>query len=78
MSLPEANEMPIFRDFEISLAKMESGDLSVMDSLSSVRNAIRAAISEAFKTPDVIRLFAEKQVPTTFDGLIAFRQHSAC
>jgi hypothetical protein len=41
---------------------MSSGDLSVMDSLSSFRLAIRAAISEAFHTPDVIKLFAEKQV----------------
>jgi hypothetical protein len=50
------------REFEASLAKMTSGDLSLMDSLASVRLAIRAAISDAFKTPDVIKLFAEKQV----------------
>ncbi len=41
---------------------MSSGDLSLTDSLSSVRLAIRAAISEAFKTPDVIKMFADKQV----------------
>jgi hypothetical protein len=43
------------------LAKISSGDLSTVDSLTAVRLAVRAAVSEAFQTPEVIKLFAEKQ-----------------
>ena len=32
-----------------------------MDELGSMKLAIRAAISEAFKTPEVIRMFASRR-----------------
>ena len=32
-----------------------------MDELSTMKLAVRAAISEAFKTPEVIRMFASKR-----------------
>ena len=32
-----------------------------MDELSSMKLAVRAAISEAFKTPEVIRMFASRR-----------------
>jgi len=48
-------------EFEASLAKMSSGDMTLMDELSSMKLAVRAAISEAFKTPEVIRMFASRR-----------------
>ena len=36
-------------------------DLSLVDSLSSMQLAIQAAVSQAFKTPEVIQMFAKRQ-----------------
>ncbi len=47
-------------EFRKSLSKMESGDLTLVDTISRVQLAIRAAVSQAFSTPEVIRLFAKK------------------
>ncbi|XP_060593619.1 protein LZIC-like [Ruditapes philippinarum] len=49
------------KEFKESLDKMMGGDLSLVDELNSMQLAIQAAISEAFKTPEVIRMFAKKQ-----------------
>ena len=49
------------KEFEKSLQKTLAGNLSLVDSLSAVRLAIQGAISNAFKTPEVIRMFANKQ-----------------
>ena len=38
-----------------------TGDITLMDELGSMKLAIRAAISEAFKTPEVIRMFASRR-----------------
>jgi len=35
--------------------------MTLMDELSSMKLAVRAAISEAFKTPEVIRMFASRR-----------------
>ena len=48
-------------EFQESLAKMTSGNLTLQSEFEATRLAVRAAISEAFKTPQVIRLFAQKQ-----------------
>ncbi|KAG7273818.1 hypothetical protein CRUP_011110 [Coryphaenoides rupestris] len=48
-------------EFSDSLNKIVSGDMTLVDELSSMQLAIQAAISQAFKTPEVIRLFAKKQ-----------------
>merc|ERR1711920_1117404 len=48
-------------EFEDSLQKMISGNLTLQSELEATKLAIRAAISDAFKTPQVIRLFAQKQ-----------------
>ncbi|PAA46093.1 hypothetical protein BOX15_Mlig000853g6, partial [Macrostomum lignano] len=48
-------------EFEAFLAKMKSGDVSLVDQVSAMQLAIRAAISDAFRTPEVIRFFAQKQ-----------------
>mmetsp|Transcript_27760 Transcript_27760/g.60838 ORF Transcript_27760/g.60838 Transcript_27760/m.60838 type:complete len:146 (-) Transcript_27760:600-1037(-) len=48
-------------EFEDSLQKTLSGNLTMQSELEVTKLAIRAAISKAFKTPQVIRLFAQKQ-----------------
>ena len=35
--------------------------MTLMDNLSVMKLAVRAAISEAFKTPEVIRMFASRR-----------------
>eukprot|EP00695_Tsukubamonas_globosa_P004002 TRINITY_DN968_c0_g1_i1.p1 TRINITY_DN968_c0_g1~~TRINITY_DN968_c0_g1_i1.p1 ORF type:complete len:189 (+),score=76.46 TRINITY_DN968_c0_g1_i1:58-624(+) len=49
------------QDFSRTLQKMMSGDVSLVSELGSVRLAMQAAVSQAFKTPEVIKLFARKQ-----------------
>ncbi|XP_013154974.1 protein LZIC isoform X2 [Falco biarmicus] len=49
------------REFNDSLKKIMSGDMTLVDELSGMQLAIQAAISQAFKTPEVIRMFAKKQ-----------------
>ncbi|XP_064476489.1 protein LZIC-like [Ornithodoros turicata] len=49
------------REFHDYLKKITSGDMTLVDDLSGMQIAIQAAISEAFKTPEVIRMFAKKQ-----------------
>ena len=46
------------REFKESLDKMTSGNIQLTDDTTAMRLAIRAAVSEAFKTPEVIRMFA--------------------
>ena len=38
-----------------------AGDVTLVDKLSAVKLAVHAAISQAFKTPEVIKLFALAQ-----------------
>eukprot|EP00058_Branchiostoma_floridae_P005053 XP_002590541.1 hypothetical protein BRAFLDRAFT_86219 [Branchiostoma floridae] len=49
------------KEFSKTLEHMAQGDMTLVDELNSMQLAIRAAISEAFKTPEVIRMFAKKQ-----------------
>lgn len=48
-------------EFQEALKKMTSGDISLVNELGSVRLAMQAAVSKAFQTPEVIRLFAKAQ-----------------
>uniref|UniRef100_A0A4W4HI94 Beta-catenin-interacting ICAT domain-containing protein n=1 Tax=Electrophorus electricus TaxID=8005 RepID=A0A4W4HI94_ELEEL len=48
-------------EFNESLMKLMSGNMTLVDELGGMQLAIQAAISQAFKTPEVIRLFAKKQ-----------------
>ncbi|KAK3875863.1 hypothetical protein Pcinc_019293 [Petrolisthes cinctipes] len=48
-------------EFQASLSRMTSGDMTLVDSFSALQLAIQAAISQAFKTPEVIQMFAKKQ-----------------
>jgi sugar-specific transcriptional regulator TrmB len=49
------------REFSESLNRMKEGNLSLVNDLNQIQLAIQAAISNAFHTPEVIRLFAKKQ-----------------
>lgn len=49
------------RHFQDSLQRMVDGDMTLVSSLAAVQMAVRAAISEAFRTPEVIRLFAANE-----------------
>ena len=48
------------KEFEASLDKMISGDMTLVDAIGGVQLAIQAAISKAFKTPEVLKMFAKK------------------
>ncbi|XP_004863690.1 protein LZIC isoform X2 [Heterocephalus glaber] len=48
-------------EFNDSLKKIMSGNMTLVDELSGMQLAIQAAISQSFRTPEVIRLFAKKQ-----------------
>ncbi|KAI1309397.1 Protein LZIC [Halotydeus destructor] len=48
-------------EFSKSLEKLSKGNLTLIDSVNSMQLAIQAAISQAFKTPEVISMFAKKQ-----------------
>lgn len=66
MSDEEFNEMKQdthdqIAEFRESLDEFKDGDVTVMDNLSRMRTALQAAVSNAFKTPEVIRLFAKNQ-----------------
>ncbi|KAK1128315.1 hypothetical protein K0M31_002783 [Melipona bicolor] len=47
------------QEFNESLQRMISGDTTLVDQLGAIQLAIQAAISEAFKTPAVIRMFGK-------------------
>jgi len=49
------------KEFEASLIKMSEGDMTLKSSMEATAMAVRAAISDAFKTPEVIKLFAKKE-----------------
>lgn len=57
----KAETLDQLREFNDSLNRILSGDMTLVDELSSMQLAIAAAISDAFKTPEVIRMFAKKQ-----------------
>merc|ERR1712000_172474 len=49
------------KEFDQQLKKMMQGDLGLVTELSSYQLAIQAAVSSAFKTPEVIRAFAKRE-----------------
>ena len=64
------------RDFQASLAKMASGSMTLQSELETTRLAVQAAVSSAFSTPEVIRLFAAKQ-PAALRRRLAEAQRDA-
>ena len=53
--------MEELKEFRDSLDRMVAGDMTLMTELGAMRLAIMAAINEAFKTPDVIRMFSSRR-----------------
>lgn len=49
------------QEFNESLQRMISGDTTLVDQLGAIQLATQAAISEAFKTPAVIRMFGKRE-----------------
>ena len=56
-----------------AVAQLSEFETSLMDELSSMKLAVRAAISEAFKTPEVIRMFASRRPGDLRQKLIEVR-----
>ena len=49
------------KEFQRQLELSKSGDITLIDHINQVQIAIQQAVSESFKTPEVIRLFVSKQ-----------------
>lgn len=49
------------KEFGELLERQKSGNVTLIDHLNQVQIAIREAVSQAFKTPEVIQLFAARQ-----------------
>jgi hypothetical protein len=58
------------REFDAQLNKMAQGDITLVSELGAVKLALESAVREAFKTPEVIRMFAKKE-PTALRGRLA-------
>ena len=57
----KAETLAQLADFQSFLAAALKGDLTLVDEFGAASLAIQAAVSQAFKTPEVIRLFAQRQ-----------------
>jgi len=55
-----ADTLQQLKEFQASLSKMMQGNMTLVDEFGSVQLAIQAAVSQAFHTPEVIRMFAKK------------------
>lgn len=53
--------MEQLREFNESLQRMITGDMTLVDQLGAMQLATQAAISAAFKTPAVIRMFGKRE-----------------
>jgi len=56
-----AETLDQLREFQQRLARLSAGDLSLVDQFSATQLAIQAAVTEAFRTPEIIGLFARRQ-----------------
>ncbi|PIO65059.1 Beta-catenin-interacting protein ICAT [Teladorsagia circumcincta] len=57
----KSETMEQLQDLSRTLEKMTGGAITVIDNLTATRMAVRAAISQAFRTPEIVALFARKQ-----------------
>lgn len=53
--------MEQLEEFDAALKRLMEGDMTLVSELGQVKLAIRAAISNAFQTPEVIRSFARRE-----------------
>ncbi|CAG0889096.1 unnamed protein product [Cyprideis torosa] len=50
------------KEFNETLSQMKTGDMSLVDDINAAQLAIQAAISQAFRTPEIMKMFAQKDV----------------
>ncbi|PRP88571.1 hypothetical protein PROFUN_02982 [Planoprotostelium fungivorum] len=55
-----ADTISQLKEFQVTLQKMAQGNMTLVDTIGGVQLAIQAAVSSAFKTPEVIKLFAKQ------------------
>ncbi|KAH3731580.1 Zinc finger protein [Pelomyxa schiedti] len=58
----KADTLQQMQEFEASLVKMMSGNITLVNEIGLTRLAIQAAISKAFRTPEVLKMFAKKDL----------------
>jgi hypothetical protein len=68
--------MDQLKELNDSLSKLVKGDISLVSALGAVQLATQAAISEAFKTPEVIRLFGKREPKQLRDRLLNIEQET--
>lgn len=56
-----ADTLQQMQEFEQSLNKMLAGDMTLVDEIGHVQLAIQSAIRQAFKSPEVMKMFAKKE-----------------
>lgn len=66
--------MDQLKELNNSLSKLVNGDISLVSELGAVQLATQAAISQAFKTPEVIRLFGRREPKQLRDRLQSLDQ----
>ncbi|XP_044743621.1 protein LZIC-like [Chrysoperla carnea] len=49
------------KEFQESLPRIAKGDVSLVSSVAAIQMATQAAISKAFKTPEVLKLFGKRE-----------------
>ena len=57
----EQDTLTQLTEFQESLKQMTAGNMTLQSEFEAARQAVTAAISQAFRTPEVIRLFAKKE-----------------
>ncbi|XP_054290160.1 protein LZIC-like [Macrosteles quadrilineatus] len=57
----KADTLEQLEELNVTLKKHLAGDMTLVDHLSSMQLATQAAISKAFQTPAVIRMFARRE-----------------
>ncbi|XP_017771084.1 PREDICTED: protein LZIC-like [Nicrophorus vespilloides] len=66
--------MEQLKELNDSLTKLVKGDISLISTLGAMQLATQAAISQAFKTPEVIRLFGRREPKQLRDKLFDLEQ----
>ena len=49
------------KEFNVSLEKMASGDMTLVDNIGRMQLEIQSAVREAFKSPEISKMFEKKE-----------------
>jgi len=66
--------MTELEEFEESLTELTRGNMTLVSELNSVQLAIQGAVRQAFKTPDVIKMFAKREPDALRAKLASLRE----